>query len=64
MSPQPSNPTGLPLVLVLTGMVIALTSSLAALVTGNRSLMGVAAVGFALQLAGWALSGRRNGGAR
>jgi hypothetical protein len=57
-----SSPRGL--VLVMLGSVIAVTGSVSTLVTGNRHLMGIAAVGFAVQFAGWVLHGRRNGGAR
>ncbi|MEW2157031.1 hypothetical protein AB0950_17280 [Streptomyces sp. NPDC007189] len=56
-------PKGWTLALVLVGVVIALTGSIAALVTGERSLMGIAATGFAAQVIGWAVHGRRNGGA-
>jgi hypothetical protein len=59
-----SSPRGLALVLVMLGSVIAVTGSVSTLVTGDRHLMGIAAVGFAVQFAGWVLNGRRNGGAR
>ncbi|SEC64614.1 hypothetical protein [Streptomyces sp. PAN_FS17] len=61
-APTPA-PTGRALALILTGIVITLTTSITAVATGHRQLMVVAAVGFALQLAGWAAHGRRNGGA-
>ncbi|MFJ3822902.1 hypothetical protein [Streptomyces nodosus] len=63
MSAQTPTPKGFALVLIFTGIVIALTGSTAALVTGNHSLMGIAAAGFAVQFAGWVVNGRRNGGA-
>ncbi|NGO09301.1 hypothetical protein G5C60_17260 [Streptomyces sp. HC44] len=62
-NPTPT-PKGWPLALVLTGVVVALSGSLAALVTGHQSLMGIAAVGFAMQFVGWVRHGRRNGGQR
>ncbi|WP_327691016.1 hypothetical protein OG870_16325 [Streptomyces sp. NBC_00461] len=62
MTGRTPNPKGFALALVFTGIVIATTASLAALVTGNHRLMGIAAAGFALQLAGWTRNGRRNGG--
>jgi hypothetical protein len=64
MTSQTPTPQGFALFLVFTGVAIAVAGSVAALVTGNRPLMGIAAVGFALQFAGWVLNGRRNGGAR
>ncbi|MER7577928.1 hypothetical protein [Streptomyces sp. NPDC126514] len=57
------TPTGLALVLIVAGIILAFTASLAALISGHRLLMAVAAVGFALQLAGWVAHGRRHGGA-
>ncbi|MFB8775064.1 hypothetical protein [Streptomyces broussonetiae] len=63
MSNQTPTPKGLALVLILTGITVALAGALATLATGHRPLMVVAAVGFALQLAGWMAHGRRNGGA-
>ena len=62
MSGRTSTPKGFALALIFTGIVIATTASLAALVSGNHRLMGIAAVGFALQFAGWTPNGRRNGG--
>ncbi|MET7736391.1 hypothetical protein ABZT02_34260 [Streptomyces sp. NPDC005402] len=62
MTSQTPTPKGF--ALVLAGVAIALTGSIAALVTGDRQLMGIAAVGFAMQFAGWVRNGRRNGGAR
>ncbi|MEU6535882.1 hypothetical protein [Streptomyces sp. NPDC047000] len=62
MSARTPSPTIHALALVLVGVVIALTASITALVTGHRPLMVVAAVGFALQVAGWVAHGRRNGG--
>ncbi|MFF4756103.1 hypothetical protein [Streptomyces sp. NPDC001270] len=64
MSAPTPAPKGFAQVLITVGALIALTASLTALVSGHRSLMGVAAVGFALQLAGWVVNGRRNGGRR
>ncbi|MBA2950347.1 hypothetical protein [Streptomyces himalayensis] len=64
MTSHTPTPQGFALVLVLTGVAIALAGSIAALATANRPLMGIAAVGFAMQFAGWVLNGRRNGGAR
>ncbi|UQA93111.1 hypothetical protein [Streptomyces halobius] len=64
MTSQTPTPKGLALALVLTGVAVALAGSVAALATGNRALMGIASVGFAMQFAGWVLNGRRNGGAR
>ncbi|MET9910369.1 hypothetical protein ABZZ74_26795 [Streptomyces sp. NPDC006476] len=63
MTSQTPTPKGFALVLVLTGVAIALIGSIAALVTGDRQLMGIAAVGFAMQFAGWVRNGRRNGSA-
>ncbi|MFF3345683.1 hypothetical protein [Streptomyces sp. NPDC002779] len=57
------TPSGLALVLIVAGIILALTASIAALISGHRLLMAVAAVGFALQIAGWATHGRRHGGA-
>lgn len=59
-----STPQGAALVLVLCGSLLAITGSLTTLVTGDRPFMAVAAVGFAMQFAGWRLHGRRNRGAR
>lgn len=56
-------PKGLLLGLILTGVTVALATSVAALVTGHTWLMGIAAGGFALQAAGWMVHGHRNGGA-
>ncbi|MEU1256633.1 hypothetical protein ABZ445_25430 [Streptomyces chartreusis] len=61
-APSPA-PAGRVLALILTGIVITLTASITAVATGHRPLMNVAALGFALQLAGWVAHGRRNGGA-
>ncbi|WP_328871226.1 hypothetical protein OHT76_14480 [Streptomyces sp. NBC_00287] len=63
MSTQTPTPKGFALVLIVAGVVLAFTASLAALISGHRSLMAAAAVGFALQLAGWVAHGRRHGGA-
>ncbi|MBQ1089170.1 hypothetical protein [Streptomyces sp. B93] len=62
MSNQTPTPKGFALVLILTGIAAALAGSLATLATGHRPLMAVAAVGFALQFAGWVAHGRRNRG--
>jgi hypothetical protein len=58
------SPKGWALALVLLGSLIALTGSTAALVTGDHSLMGIAATGFAVQFIGWTVNGRRNRGRR
>ena len=62
MNVRTPSPTVRALALVLVGIIIALTASITALATGHRPLMAVAAVGFALQFAGWVAHGRRNGG--
>lgn len=64
MTSPTSTPKGRILALIYVGVLIATSASIAALVTGNHRLMGIAAVGFALQTAGWVVNGRRNGGAR
>ncbi|MGW6911649.1 hypothetical protein [Streptomyces sp. NPDC054940] len=53
-------PTGRALAFIRTGAILAIAGSVAALVTGHQPLMGIAAVGFALQLAGWTANRRRN----
>ncbi|MDC0765678.1 hypothetical protein [Streptomyces sp. HD] len=58
------SPKGWALALVLVGVIIALTASTASLVSGDRSLMGIAATGFAVQFLGWVVNGRQNGGRR
>ncbi|HET8762179.1 MAG TPA: hypothetical protein VFM12_02125 [Gemmatimonadales bacterium] len=63
MSGRTPTPQGFALVLIFTGIAIATAASLAALASGNHRLMGIAAVGFALQFVGWAANGRRNRGA-
>ena len=62
MKGRTPTPTGRALALISVGILIALTGSLCALATGNHRLMGIAAVGFALQFAGWKAHARRNGG--
>ncbi|MFI7408584.1 hypothetical protein ACIBU0_07960 [Streptomyces sp. NPDC049627] len=57
-SPTPT-PTGRALALIWTGVVLAIAGSIASIATGHRSLMGIAAVGFALQVAGW-MANRRS----
>ncbi|WP_200258815.1 hypothetical protein [Streptomyces sp. HSG2] len=49
--------------MIAVGVVAAVAGSVATWVTGRREVfMTVAAVGFALQLAGWMAHGRRQGG--
>uniref|UniRef100_A0AAU1HXL9 DUF2892 domain-containing protein n=1 Tax=Streptomyces sp. NBC_00180 TaxID=2903632 RepID=A0AAU1HXL9_9ACTN len=64
MSARTPAPSGCLLALIRTGGILALGGSIAALTTGRMSLMGIAAVGFVLQFAGWAAHGRRTGGRR
>ncbi|MFJ4790558.1 hypothetical protein [Streptomyces sp. NPDC088794] len=58
MTARTSTPQGGALALVFAGIVIATGGVIATLATGNRHLMGIAAVGFAFQVAG-RLAGRR-----
>ncbi|MBC9726209.1 hypothetical protein [Streptomyces sp. TRM68367] len=64
MSAPTPTPQGRVLALISLGVLIGLAGSIAALVTGDHRLMGIAAVGFAVQFAGWVANGRRNGGRR
>ncbi|MEU5296966.1 hypothetical protein [Streptomyces umbrinus] len=64
MTSQTPTPRSFALALVFTGVAVAPTGSTAPLTTRNRALMGIAAAGFAMQFAGWALNGRWDGGAR
>jgi hypothetical protein len=57
-------PQGRLLALIRTGGILALAGSIAALTTGRMALMGIAAVGFVIQFAGWAAHGRRTGDER
>ncbi|NLU68481.1 hypothetical protein [Streptomyces sp. HNM0574] len=62
MSPTPNPLKGLALVLVLVGIVLATAGAVGAMVTGNQRLMFAAALGFALQFAGWHRHNARTGG--
>ncbi|MFP3989350.1 hypothetical protein U9R90_17995 [Streptomyces sp. E11-3] len=57
------SPQGLALALVWVGIVLAVTATASSLITGESRLMGIAAVGFFVQFAGWVRHGRRTGGA-
>ncbi len=61
--PPAAGPSGWVAVVIAVGVVAAVAGSVATWVTGRREVfMTVAAVGFALQLAGWMAHGRRQGG--
>jgi hypothetical protein len=63
VSARTPSPAVRALVLVYGGITLVLTASVARWVTGYGPLKMVAAVGFALQVAGWVAYRRRNGGA-
>ncbi|GAB2816911.1 hypothetical protein [Streptomyces daliensis] len=64
MSAPTSSPTGLALVLLLVGSLVAMAASIGALVAGEQRLLLVASVGFFVQVLGWRRHSGRSGGAR
>ncbi|MGA5321873.1 hypothetical protein ACPCIU_15715 [Streptomyces seoulensis] len=63
MNARKPAPTGLPLVLIWVGIVLAVAGPVAVSLTGHTLLTSVAVVGFLVQLAGWMLHSRKGGAA-
>ena len=55
-----NSPSGLALVLVLTGALLSIVAGITQMTTGMEELRYVVVVGGAVQFTGWVLNSRRN----